>query len=583
MILVPEFRVQFKPDVTEVEINEYNKKHGVEIVAEHDLGHNSYLLAPEEDNDKDALELANIYHRSRLTHYSEPAWAFTIPSAAIPDDTFYSEQWGLSKMGLPSAWRINSGDPSIKIAIVDEGVQTNHPDLSGKIVTPYDAVGNDNNQNPNAWDSHGTACAGIAAASTNNNRGIAGVAPDCKIIPIRIAYTTGPRSNWITNTTWIARGIRVAAIRKADVISNSWGGGPYSNAIRAALQFAQTSGRGGKGCVIISATGNGDRNFVSYPAKYPESLACGASNEWDQRKSRTSSDGEHWWGSQYGPEVDFLAPGVHIHTTYNTNSGRGSYVDNFNGTSSATPHASGLAALLLSVDSRLRSWEVADILRLTAVDLGPNGRDDEHGWGRLNAERALQAAKKVWYGIELKPVFLGRGSDCYMRFENFRLYNSGINRIRINSFRLRSFGADGEVIDEFTYETNNGGVMLPGLFPNGGANHEINFSDILLKANGTRANYSYRWMANWRYTYWRPNGSVINGQAAQDFAPDGYEDTGSISAVGTNSAPLSENGSTQSVDSMSSMLTAVGDQPNTTYLPMVNGNGLPVELTVKFN
>ncbi|MGH1364650.1 MAG: S8 family peptidase [Calditrichia bacterium] len=578
MILVPQFRVQFKSDAQEAEINDLNEKYKVEIVEKDDLGPNSYLLRVTPKSKHDALELANIYHQSELTEYSEPDWLYQmkqpafivangsefdvaeeeielvdpdnevaesledsqIDSQAIVNDPLYRNQWALRKMRVPQAWRISKGSPAIKIAIVDEGVQTSHPDLSGKIVTPYDAVGNDNNQNPNRWDGHGTACAGIAAATAGNSRGIAGVAPKCKILPVRIAYSRRAGAPWTTSTTWIARGIRTAVIRGADVISNSWGGGSYSSVIRNAFVFAKTRGRGGKGCVVVSASGNRNARNISYPAKYPESLACGASNEWDQRKSTTSRDGENWWGSNYGPEQDFLAPGVHIYTTDITGSGgytSGNYMRNFNGTSSATPNAAGVAALVLSVDPNLRQWEVRDILRLSARDLGPRGKDDEHGWGRIDALKASHAARRLWYQTRLNLQFLGRGQECYMRFRLFRLYNSGLNRIRINSFTLRSFNPAGNEIDRFTYRGDPSGIMQPGLTAGGGSGDDIRFENVLLKAHGNRSRYRYSWSARWNYTYWRPSRPMTGpAEAGESFASEeeSFEENYSVTMQGSD-------------------------------------------------
>ena len=514
MILIPRFRVQFEPDTSEADIDRLNKKHGVEIVAKEDLGPHSYLLAPTLKAKQDTLDIANRYHEDDLVTYAEPDWVYKMDKLApLVDDPHYGDQWALRKMNVPQAWGINKGRSSIKIAILDEGTQTSHPDLAGKIVAPYDAVGNDNNQEPNAWDGHGTACAGIAAAVTDNAKGMAGVARDCAILPIRIAYSSSPAANWTTNATWIARGIRQAVDRGADVLSNSWGGGPYNTTIRNAFIYAKTNGRGGKGCVTIAASGNADRRGIGYPAKYPEVLACGASNEWDQRKSKTSLDGENWWGSNYGPEQDFLAPGVHIYTTDITGTGgygSGDYFNRFNGTSSATPNAAGVAGLILSVDPNLRQWEVRDILRLTARDLGGRGWDEEHGWGRIDAQKALQAAARLWYQAGLRLEFLGKGQECYLRFRSFRLYNSGLNRIRINNFNLRSYDPTGAEIDRFEYHANPGGVMLPGLAVGGGSRNDLRVGGVLLKAHGNRSQWSYNWRASWGYTYWRPSSAATS-------------------------------------------------------------------------
>lgn len=556
MILIPQFRVQFKEDASQTKIDALNKKHGVEAVDEGDaVLPNNMLLRLTSKAKKNALELANLYHESELTEFAEPDFVMKVHQVTAIDtetmdleqvvreaeagdgdvggapemdvatermapvnDPFFGSQWALKKMRVPEAWGVTRGRSTLTIAVLDEGVQTNHPDLAGRIVSPYDATQNDAHQEPNAWDGHGTACAGIAGATANNGRGIAGVAPGCKIMPIRIAYTAHRGANWTTSVSWIYRGIIRAVQAGADVLSNSWGGGAYSGVIRSAFQYARTAGRNGKGCITIAATGNSDRaNGVIYPAKYPEVLACGASNEWDQRKSRTSRDGETWWGSNYGPEVDFVAPGVHIYTTDNGGSGgysAGEYFSRFNGTSSATPNAAGVAGLVLSVDPNLRQWEVRDILRLTARDLSPSGRDDEHGFGRIDAARAVQAASRLWSSVVLRLEFLGSGQECFMRFRRFRLYNSGLNRIRVNSFSLRSYDPSGAEIDRFEFVPDPGGIMQPGLAPGGSSGDDVRFDGLLLKAHGTRQRWSYRWRANWGYTYWRPSAPSTTPAAA---------------------------------------------------------------------
>ena len=261
----------------------------------------------------------------------------------------------------------------ITIAVIDEGCDIAHEDIAYKL-PGYDATDGDDNQQPKPADGHGTSCAGVAAARANNGKGGCGVAPNCKVLPVRIAYGAG--GGWVTTDARIADGVRKAVDRGADVLSNSWGGGAPSTFITNAFKYAQTNGRGGRGCPTAIATANSDLPVVAYPANLsptiPGLMAVGASNEWDQRKSKTSLDGENWWGSNYGPEVDVVAPGVHIYTTDITGAagyGAANYIPNFNGTSSATPHVAGLMGLILSVDPDLRSWEVEEIIKMTADNL----------------------------------------------------------------------------------------------------------------------------------------------------------------------------------------------------------------------
>lgn len=425
--------------------------------------------------------------------------ASSLAGVMAPDPSLGS-QWGLTKIRAIDAWAISAGDPNVSIAVIDEGVDIAHEDLSLKL-PGYDAYQGDNNPQPTGNDAHGTACAGIVSAIRNNGRGGAGVAPNCRVLPIRIAKGIGG-GFWDTDSAKVADGIRTAVNRGADVLSNSYSVSP-SSAVTNAFTYAATSGRGGKGCAMAAATGNQDIAGVIYPASLSPTvrgmMAVGASNEWDQRKSKTSLDGENWWGSNHGPEVDIVAPGVHIFTTDimgGAGYAGGNYVPGFNGTSSATPHVAGVMGLVLSVDRDLRGWEVEDILKLTATDLGVAGRDNFTGYGRVDARRALEAASRLWYVITPTVEFIG--GRAFMRV-NARLYNSGINTVRLDSFTLTSHSPDWSTeIDRFEYRPNPGNVMLPR------AGQDVRLNRLLLTANGTTASWSYRWAANWTYTFWRP-------------------------------------------------------------------------------
>jgi subtilisin family serine protease len=334
---------------------------------------------------------------------SEEIKAAAAALKVTPSDPYYSKQWHLNNIGsvgvadadinAPEAWGIYKGSNAIIVAIIDEGVNTTHNDLKAKIVTPYDAADGDNNQEPNSWDGHGTACAGIAAAMTNNGIGVAGIGWKVKIMPVRIAYSNYPGGPWITSNSIIADGIRTAVNRGAHVLSNSWGGGYPSGAINSSINYAVTNKR-----VVVFAAGN-DSGPVSYPANLSKSkviIAVSATNEWDQFKTKTSSDGEYWWGSNYGPEVNVSAPGVHIWTTDISGAGGytgGDYISYFNGTSSATPLVAGTAALILSRNPGWTPTQVRNQLQSTADDKGPAGFDNKFGYGRINACKALGGCK----------------------------------------------------------------------------------------------------------------------------------------------------------------------------------------------
>jgi thermitase len=421
LIITEEFNVQFKPEVSRTQIDQLNSQNKVKIVVESQWERNAFTLAVEKNAGIDALEMANRYHDSGLTLYSQPNFIRLLKPAFIPNDPLFPQQWALRNTGqgggtagqdisASSAWDISRGASAITIAIIDEGVDYAHPDLNtaGKLVTGYDAIRRINDPNPSNNDAHGTACAGIAAAATGNGTGVSGVAPNCRIMGVRIAYGAG--NSWVTSDSQIADGINTAVGRGADVLSNSWGGGSPSSVITNAIRNARTAGRGGRGCVVCFAAGN-NNGAVSYPGNLPEVITVAACNEWGERKSPTSRDGEGWWGSNFGPEVDVSAPGVHITTTdisgsrgYNNN---GDYVTTFNGTSAATPHVAGVAALILSVNPNLRGTEVEAILRASTDDIGQQGFDNFTGFGRINALKAVQSARSRWDSPRLIPGWFG--------------------------------------------------------------------------------------------------------------------------------------------------------------------------------
>jgi subtilisin family serine protease len=214
-------------------------------------------------------------------------------------------------------------------------------------------------------------------------------------MPIRIGYgryQDGER-DWVTCDSWIERGIRYAADNGARILSNSWGGETPSTSITEAIRYARNEKR----CVVIVAAGNDGEPSVDYPARLSEVIAVGASSPCDERKDLSSCDREPW-GSNYGPELDVIAPGVLITTTdisaaRGYNAASGNYTSTFNGTSAAAPHVAGLAALILSANPSLTPDQVQRIIQDTADDLGSPGRDDETGYGRVNAYRAVLRAK----------------------------------------------------------------------------------------------------------------------------------------------------------------------------------------------
>src|SRR5690625_1618369 len=330
-----------------------------------------------------------------------------VPTSLHPDDPLYARQWGVQRIGAPAAWDLTTGDPGTVIAVIDEGCDLGHPDLrfSGRGV-------NLGSMRPGGGPTgdHGTPCAGIAAATVQNGTGVSGVAGDARVLPIAFQYWTDVEC---------AAGIRYAVAHGARVVSMSFGVyGPEDGLGPAGWDFAlidpALAHAAAKDVVLCAATGNEDHDGHNrYPARHAAVIACGASDQADNRKSPSSPDGE-WWGSTHAPGVSVVAPGVLITTTdrrgnagYHRVSGAdGDYVPDFNGTSAATPHVAGVAALLRSRYPGLSAVTVRALVEASAARVGhvryaertgfPHGpRNDEMGYGRVDAHAALRLADIV--------------------------------------------------------------------------------------------------------------------------------------------------------------------------------------------
>jgi len=343
-------------------------------------------------------------HRVRLPHgvsvaeavarYSkDPNVEYAGPNHIIsiciePNDEYFHDewigyywQWGLysdlnpeAGIDAPDAWDITTGSASIVIAVVDTGVDNDHEDLIGKLVPGYNCI---TGQNPTVTQDdhgHGTFTAGVAAANTNNMRGVAGVSWGAKIMPIKALDATGYGLE-----SDAAAGIIWAADNGAHIINMSMGGYDDVPSEKAAIEYAY-----GKGCVLVGASGNDGLGTAFYPASYEQVIAVGASNEAMQRCSEAD-----WLvgGSNYGAYLDVVAPGNNIQSTWWDYEG-GTYQIS-SGTSAAAPFVAGIAALVLTVHPTWTPDQVASQIKLTAKDIESSGWDMYTGYGIASAYRAL--------------------------------------------------------------------------------------------------------------------------------------------------------------------------------------------------
>lgn len=339
--------------------------------------------------------------------FAEPAYMCYDDAAFVPNDTFFMQQWALRNTGqqsgwtpgadiqAPEAWDFSAGDPAIVIAVIDSGMDLTHEDLAANLLPRNGADWDFANADfsPDDDDQHGTACAGIAVAVQNNSRGVSGAAPQCSVMPLKVDLTSGMNANR-------ADAINYAASRRAEfiglILSCSWvmSSGDFT-AVQAAIANADAAD-----CVICFAAGN-DNGAVSYPARYSETICVGATSPCDERKSPTSCDNNATWGSNFGPEMDVVAPGAKIHSTDRTGApgySAGNYVVSFNGTSASVPFVAGICGLIYSINPTLSNDGVRAILEASCEDQVGNssedvpGWDPYMGWGRINANLALQLA-----------------------------------------------------------------------------------------------------------------------------------------------------------------------------------------------
>jgi subtilisin family serine protease len=369
----------------------------------------TYVLTLPHNPEKDAMQIAIELYETDLFEYVEPNF-IRIRSLAS-NDTYFNNQWGLKNTGqsggtagidikAEQAWTITTGS-NRKIAIIDVGVDLNHPDLVNNLLSGYDAytLSGNGGAPTNITDGdfpHGTKCAGVAAAQGNNNKGIIGVAYGSKIIPI----TAGASGS--VDPLPAANGITWAVNHGADVISMSYGGFAVNITERDALDSAATFGRNGKGCVLVACAHNQNQPSVTFPASHESVIAVGAIYNNGQRRN----------DSNHGPDLDVVAPGEGIYTTgmlgttQNTiiaSGTNGVYYNDFCATSAATPFVAGIAALVIDVNPNLTAAEVRSIIKMTAQKLPgyaftttsahPDGSwNNEVGYGLVDAQAAVQAA-----------------------------------------------------------------------------------------------------------------------------------------------------------------------------------------------
>ncbi|MEL6924416.1 MAG: S8 family serine peptidase, partial [Bacteroidota bacterium] len=423
------------------------KKHHLAI--EKYLKRGKYILSVTKKSDNPIKASVELEAEPNIIH-AEPDMDSSVNffDVATPSDDLFPSQWQLrnqgatgsdprskiipgSDMKVSAAWKRlgHRGSPNIRVAIVDNGLDMHHPDYVNKIESPFSLFNLERipTQGPAAGSVHGTSCAGLAVAESNG-RGIVGVAPNARFLPIE-----GASLSWQSLEDVFRHCVR----SKADIISCSWGSIEVVDRltprhIEVIANVART-GRNGKGCVVLFAVGNENQEFVSHYAAHPDVIAVAGS---------TSSD-EHFSLSNRGREISVCAPAGDwplIASRASWDDGLGSFdgafrfwrdgiprgtpnlYKHFEGTSASCPLVAGVCALVLSANPNLTAAEVKEVLEQTSDRIGNrneyiNGHSLRFGHGRVNADKAVaEALRRLNPTVTIPNSAVASGSGLF-RFD----------------------------------------------------------------------------------------------------------------------------------------------------------------------
>ncbi|HUT85004.1 MAG TPA: S8 family peptidase [Thermodesulfobacteriota bacterium] len=368
--------VTFNDGVSDNEIAQVHKSLGA-LSARESYGKFYHLVTVREGT---VDEMVRAYSQIPSVKHAEPDYFRFINFT--PNDEFYSYQWNFPQINLPSAWNKSTGSGAT-VAIVDTGVNPNgNDDFGGRLIQGHNFVKNTNDSSDD--NGHGTHVAGTVGEETNNSTGCAGIAFDANILAVKVMNRRG-----VGYSRNIIDGIRWAADNGADVINLSLGSTTSSQTEEDAINYAYN-----KGVVICASSGNDGANTVSYPAAYVNCIAVGATR-YDKQLAPYSNTGD---------ALDVVAPGGDISVDQNNDGNPDGILQEtftrflfryywdyyyFQGTSMASPHVAGVAALIISLHPTYTPAQVRNALQSSAQDLGATGWDSSFGWGLIDANASL--------------------------------------------------------------------------------------------------------------------------------------------------------------------------------------------------
>jgi len=470
-----EIIVKYKQDLP-MNIMTFNDKYDIasldRLSDDNDFPHNSNVYKISFSKESDINTILKEFKNNPNVEYAEPNYIYR--AFILPNDTYFDQQWALNQsndhdIDAPDAWNITTGNENVIVAVIDTGVDWDHPDLADNIwnntdesidgsdtddngyiddVRGWDFYNNDSN--PMDDNGHGSHCSGIISAVGNNGIGIAGICWNCSIIPIKALNSLG--DGYADD---LANAIYYAVDNGADVISMSWGGYFESSLITDAINYADNNG-----VLLVGAAGNDNIDRSPYPAGYDSVIAVAATNQTDSKASFSN------WGSW----VDLAASGVDIYSTYT-----GDSYHEGTGTSMACPHVSGLAALLLSNNSSIDSSHIKSMLKSSVDEISS---DKYIGTGRINLYQSLlnedipnAEINKSILSEDLSGNVAIRGTANGTYFTNYSvLYGDGVyptTWIEINS---SSSEVNDDVLAIWDTSSVEDGVYTIKLLVNGSSN-----------------------------------------------------------------------------------------------------------------
>ena len=436
------------PGMDEKSVAKWCETNNVRLLKKYKYAIDWYLVETTENPIKKSVTLVE----KKIAEQAEPSFFMNFELRTyIPNDPLFSNQWHLYNDGtnqnvsgadsahVAEAWDVlrqvkgELGGSTVKLAIIDDGFDLSHEDFQGRFLAGHDFADGDDTPNPGAQDMHGTSVAGVAGGATDNGIGIAGACPNCQLIPIRM------RMNGVTSLDSPAiESFEWAADAGADIISNSWGPADgtgqtvnMNQTLKDLVANIATTGRNGKGTIILFAAGNGGESIETDGyASNPNVFAIGASNAAGMQASY----------SDHGNSLDFMAPSCDqdmsggdawsgggttdgIWTTDNMGQGGynagnandgdmlGNYTNSFGGTSSACPLAAGITGLVLFANPELTRDQVYEIFKETSDKIGGdaydgNGFNTNYGYGRINACKAVKKALEMT-GADIPDIECG--------------------------------------------------------------------------------------------------------------------------------------------------------------------------------